>query len=100
VFKGKPKIEIFFELVNRTVKKLQNWKTKYNSKAGRVVLVQANIESMLAYTMQCFQFPKQTNRHIDKISRDFFWKKNNENKGPPMVSWEKVCRPEKAGDLD
>jgi len=36
VFKGWPKTETFSELVNRPVGKLQNWKTKYVSKAGRV----------------------------------------------------------------
>ena len=85
------KTETFSELVNRIAGKLQNWKTKYISKIGRVVLIQANIESMPAHTMECFQLPKETNRLIDKISTNFFWKKTNENKGLPMVSWDKVC---------
>ena len=56
------------------------------SKVGRVALIQANIESMPAHTMQCFQLPKETNRLIDKISRDFFLKKTNDNKGLPISS--------------
>ena len=77
VFKGRPTTETFSELVNKIVAKLQNWKTKYVSKAGRVTLIQANIESMSAHTIQYFQLPKETNRLIDKISRDFFWKKKH-----------------------
>jgi len=72
IFKGRPKTKTFSELVNKTAGKLQNWKTKYISKARRVALIQANIESMPAHTIQCFQLPKQTYRHIDKINRDFF----------------------------
>ena len=49
--------------------------------------------------MQCFQLPKETSRQIDKISRDFFWKKSHENKGMHMVSWDKICQPKKAGGL-
>jgi len=93
------KTETFSELVNRTVEKLQPWKTRHISKAGRVVLIQANVQSMPTHTMQCFQLPKDTNQQIDKISRDFFWKKSNENKGLPMVSWDKICRSKKVRRL-
>ena len=64
-----------------------------------MVLIQANVESMSAHTMRCFQLPKETTRPIDKISKDLFWKKSTENKGLPMVSWDKVCRPKKVGGL-
>jgi len=73
VFKGRPNTETFLELVNSTASKLQTWKTKHVSKDGRVALIQANIESMLAHTMQCFQLPSATNKQIDRISRNFFW---------------------------
>jgi len=66
---------------------------------GRVSLVEANVESMLVHTMQCFQLPKDTNRQIDKISRDFFWKKSIENKGLRMIAWDKICRQKTAGGL-
>jgi len=99
VFKGTPTIETFSELVNRTSDKLQWWKTRYVSKAGGVALIQANIESMPAHTKQCFQLPKETNRQIDKISREFFWKKSHDNKGLPMVSWTKSVDPKRQEDL-
>ena len=51
------------------------------------------------HTIQCFQLPKETTHEIEKISRDFFWKKSDDNKGLPMVSWDKVCQPKKVGGL-
>ena len=53
VFKGRPNTETFLELVNKIASKLQTWKIKNFSKAGSVALIQANVESMLAHTMQC-----------------------------------------------
>jgi len=64
-----------------------------------VALIQANIESMPAHTMQCFQLPSATTSQIDRISRNFFWQNSGDNKGLPMVSWDKVCRPKHAGGL-
>jgi len=63
---------MFLELVNKTASKLQAWKINNISKAGRVALIEANIESMPAYTMQYFQLSSMTNRNIDRISRNFF----------------------------
>jgi len=54
---------------------------------------------MPAHTMSWFQLSKETNHQIDMISKDFFWKKSNGNTGLSMVSWDKVCRPKKAGRL-
>jgi len=99
VFQGRPNTATFLDLVNKTASKLQPWKTNHISKAGRVALIQANIESMPVHTMQCFQLPSATTSQIDRISRNFFWQKLGDNKGLPMVSWDKVCRPKKAGGL-
>jgi len=72
---------------------------KHISKAGRVALIQANIESMPAHTMKCFQLSNATTKQIDKISRNFFWQKSGDSTGLPMVSWDKICRPKKSGGL-
>jgi len=40
-----------------------------------------------------------THRQLAKISRDLFWKKSNEHKGLPMISWDKICQPKKVGGL-
>jgi len=43
--------------------------------------------------MQCFQLPKHTSSHLDKLNRDFFWKKTNTEKGMPLIAWNKFYRP-------
>jgi len=51
VFKGKPKTKTVVELVNRTTKELQSLKTRHVSKARKVMLIQANIESNPSHTI-------------------------------------------------
>ena len=38
-FKGRPKVETFLELVNKTTKKLQMWKVRNITKVGRSALI-------------------------------------------------------------
>ena len=90
MFKGRPKLKTFSELVNETASKFQSWIASNILKAGRVALIQTNVESMPAHIMQWFQLPCTTSRQIDKISRDFFWNKSNSIKGLPIVSWDKI----------
>jgi len=37
--------------------------------------------------MQCFQLPTAISNNIDRVSREFFWKKFNFEKGLPLVAW-------------
>jgi len=66
----------------------------------RVVLIQANLESLSAHTMQCFELPKKPTRLLDKVNQDFFWKKSGIEKGLPMLAWDKVYRPKNQGGQD
>ena len=54
---------------------------------------------MPAYTIQCLQLPRKTNKEINRISRNFFWKNTELKKGLHMVSRDKICRPKKVRGL-
>jgi len=51
VFKGRPNINTFLELVNKITAKLQTWRARNITKAGGVALIQTNLETMAAHTM-------------------------------------------------
>jgi len=75
VFQKRPNSAMFRELIDKTMTKLLGWKEKCLSKAGRTVLIQSHLESLLAHTMQCFQLPSAIATNIDRVSREFFGKK-------------------------
>jgi len=78
---------------------MESWKANTLSKAGRAVLIQANLESLPTHTMQCFQLPKKTTTVLDRVNRNFFWKKSNKDQGLPMIAWDTICRPKSFGGL-
>ena len=99
LFMGRPMDDHFTPMINKAMTKLEHWKAKCFSKAGRVVLIQSNLEGLPSHTMQCFKLPSSVSEKIDRISREFFWKSSNTNKGLPLIAWDKVCRPKKLGGL-
>ena len=54
---GRTKYHTFSYLTDRIWKKLQGWKGKMLSKAGKEVLIKAVAQSIPTYTMSVFQIP-------------------------------------------
>jgi len=38
-------------------------------------------------------------KQLHCINRDFLWKKDNTNKGLPLIVWDKVCMPKSQGGI-
>jgi len=74
VFQGQPTADLLQNLNAKANSKLDSWKTKCFSKAGRVVLIQSNLEVLLSHTMQCYRLPGTVTDKLDGINRNFFWK--------------------------
>ena len=71
---GRPSADHFQNLIAKAVSKLDRWKAKCLSKAGRAVLIQSHLEGLPSHTMQCFQLPASVSEKLDRINREFFWK--------------------------
>ena len=99
VFQKRPSRSTFNDLIDKATKKLVGWKAKCLSKAGRTILIQSHLESLPAHTMQCFQIPAGVTNNIDKINRQFFWKRFNTDSGLPLVAWDTICRPKQEGGI-
>ncbi|PWA55547.1 hypothetical protein CTI12_AA426470 [Artemisia annua] len=54
---GQCKTELFGFLLDKVLQKLQGWKQKVLSQAGREVLIKSVIQAIPTYAMQCFLLP-------------------------------------------
>lgn len=61
-------------------KKLVSWKTESLSLAGRRVLTQSALATILVYSMQAMALPKGTCEEIDRTCRSFLWGDSREKK--------------------
>ena len=102
IIQGRIKRSTFSKVILKSQKKLASWKAHFLSRAGKMMLIKANLASSPLHVMNCFKLTKRNNEDIDIINRIFLWLPNmgiNENKVFPLVAWDDVCRPKSEGGL-
>ena len=70
---GRAKKQSFVYIRERVRRKLQGWKEKLLSQAGREVLIKAIIQAIPTYTMSCFKLPKGLIKELETLIRKFWW---------------------------
>ncbi|KAL0385864.1 UNVERIFIED_CONTAM: hypothetical protein Sradi_2980700 [Sesamum radiatum] len=70
---GRSKNAIFQHLTNKVWIKLQSWKCKNLSQAGKVVLLKSVVQPIPVFLMSCFQVPLLVCREIEGLMVDFLW---------------------------
>ena len=69
---GRAKKQSFIYIKERVWKKLQGWKEKLLSQAGREVLIKSVIQAIPTYTMSCFKLPKGLIKELEILIRKFW----------------------------
>ena len=87
-------------IIEKIADRLPSWKADLLTKAGRSVLVQYVLTSMLIYLVLALDLPIGTLQAIDKIRRGFLWKGRKDTRGGHcLIAWPKVTRPPELGGL-
>ncbi|CAM8990804.1 unnamed protein product [Rhodiola kirilowii] len=80
---GQRKTETCRSIVEKIWKRVNDWKSKLLSAAGREVLVKAVIQAMPVYMMSVYLFPKSVISEMARLIQQFWWNK----KGSKGISW-------------
>ena len=67
------KVADFHFLVDKLTSKLQGWKEKLLSQAGKSTLISSVLQSLPLYTFSCFKVPEAICNKLDSTIRDFWW---------------------------
>ncbi|GJT91413.1 RNA-directed DNA polymerase, eukaryota, reverse transcriptase zinc-binding domain protein [Tanacetum coccineum] len=87
------------ELVERVKQKVNDWKNKALSYAGRLQLIAFVLASMHIYWASVFLIPKTTVKDIEKALKVFLWCHGDFKRGAAKVAWKIVCAPKSQGGL-
>ena len=68
-------------IIEKFADKLPSWKADLLTKAGRSILVQAVLTSMVVYLLLALDLPSGSLQAIDKIRRGFLWKGRKDVRG-------------------
>lgn len=89
--------EVWFPLVDMMKKRMNGWNAQYLSKEGRLTLIKATLASIPVHYLSTLVLPKLICTSLEKIQRDFLWRKGENGSGLHLVSWERVCTPKAKG---
>ena len=96
---GGAKKQSFIYLKERVWRKLQGWKEKIISHAGRKVLIKSVIQAISTYTMSCFKLPKRLVKELEVLIRKFLWGYNGDSRKVHWVNWKRLCEAKEVGGL-
>ncbi len=99
IVRGRINNSVFEDVVSNLKTHISRWKASTLSQAGRAVLINANISSKSYYLMQSFLLPKGILEKLDKINKDFFWNKIQNDRYHPLISWDDICENKERGGL-
>ncbi|XP_059072399.1 uncharacterized protein LOC131873582 [Cryptomeria japonica] len=95
LFGGPNRMSMLQRLMDSCVNKLEGWKSKWLTSAGRLLLLKSVLSAMPIYSMMCFKVLEKIVRSINQFMR--FWNGKSEQDKIPLVAWDKVCQPKLAG---
>ncbi|OMO60385.1 reverse transcriptase, partial [Corchorus olitorius] len=76
--------------------KLQAWKARHLSMAGRAVLVKSTLSAIPSYYMQGTRLPSNICNEIDRVNRDLLWDSIDKKK-LNLISWNRITLAKEGG---
>ncbi|XP_022014976.1 uncharacterized protein LOC110914495 [Helianthus annuus] len=86
-------------LVERVDKRINDWKNRFLSFAGKLQLVVAVLSSIHVYWASVFILPVSIIKQLENKMREFLWGNGSGSKGRAKVAWKEVCLPKMEGGL-
>ena len=97
-FIGRNKKACFVTMKERIWARMQGWKVKLLSQAGKEVMIKVIIQSILAYSMSVFKLPVSLWKEIEMMIRRFWWEQGVAKK-IHWVKWSSLCSSKSVGGM-
>ncbi|KAL8498535.1 hypothetical protein ACS0TY_021749 [Phlomoides rotata] len=92
-------LESWSGVIQKIKNRLRAWEDRKISFGGRIILLNAVLNSLPTYYLSFYRLPKHTLREIVKLQRDFLWGGGVNGKKIPWVAWNDICKSKVDGGL-
>jgi hypothetical protein len=96
---GRRKKETFGYVKDRIWKKINSWRGRALSKAGKEVMVKSVLQAIPSYVMSVYLIPETTIKEIERMINSFWWGGGANNRGIKWLAWDKMAYPKEFGGL-
>ncbi|PNX98658.1 ribonuclease H, partial [Trifolium pratense] len=96
---GRSKKATFGYIKDRMWRKINSWRGRALSKAGKDVMIKSVLQAIPSYIMSIFLIPDSIINDIERMLNSFWWGGGTNNKGIRWLAWDKLARPKADGGL-
>lgn len=79
------------------IKRMEGWKLRCLSRAGRLTLAQSVLGSIPIFYMQMERLSAWVHKELDRAMRRCVWGKRDGSRGVHMLGWEGLTKPKRLG---
>ncbi|CAJ2667453.1 unnamed protein product [Trifolium pratense] len=96
---GRSKKATFAYIKDRIWRKINSWRSRHLSKAGKEVMIKSVLQAIPSYVMSIYIIPDTTMNEIERMLNSFWWGGGSNNKGIRWLSWERLACAKGEGGL-
>ncbi|XP_059067501.1 uncharacterized protein LOC131858319 [Cryptomeria japonica] len=83
--------QLWEEVVIKCKGKVDLWKNKWLSQAGRIQMIKFVLSAIPIYSMSCFKMIRQAYSSVDGLLKKFLWEGSKEVRRILLINWDTAC---------
>jgi hypothetical protein len=96
---GRKKRDIFAYIKDRIWKRINSWRGRALSKAGKEVMIKSVLQAIPSYVMSVYLLPEATIKEIERMMNSFWWGGGRNNTGIKWLAWDRMAYPKALGGM-
>ncbi|MCI00237.1 RNA-directed DNA polymerase (Reverse transcriptase) [Trifolium medium] len=96
---GRGKKSTFAYVKDRIWKRINSWRGRALSKAGKEIMIKSVLQSIPSYVMSVYLIPETTIKEIERMLNSFWWGGGTNSGGIKWLAWDRMSYPKEYGGL-
>jgi hypothetical protein len=96
---GRKKKSVFAYIKDRIWKRINSWRGRSLSRAGKEVMIKSVLQAIPSYVMSIYLLPDSTIKDIERMMNSFWWGGGANNKGIRWLTWDRMIQPKAQGGM-